>query len=1041
VRARTPDHEGRVDRDGVGIGYQVYGERGPTVLLLPTWTIIHNRFWKAQVPYLARHFRVVTYDGPGNGRSDRPTDPAAYAHDAQVGYALAVLDATATDAAGLVSLSKGSYWSLDLAANHPERVLGSAYIGSGLNLADDHEHRVAHRPPPGTMPEGLAPSRVPGLGADPVTDWAKACVPYVLHHHEDFLWFFFGQCFPEPHSTKPIEDCARWGLDTTPAVLHADAQAPAPDRATLERWCVAVSSPVLVIHGDDDRIAPLHRAERLAELTGGELVVLAGAGHIPLARDPVKINLLVRDFLGQALPRQPRGLQQHCDTPTASLVSHDHSGQEADMRARTPDHTGYAEQGGVKISYEVFGDGAPAVLFLPAAPITHSREWKGQVPYLSRHFRVVTYDGRGNGRSDRPSDPAAYTDAEYVADVLAVMDAAGLDEAVLVTHCHSARWGLSVATDQPQRVRGIVAIAPGMPFLTPPHPHGKDLTDRFEDVVDRPEGWRLANRHHWAGGGYPEWIHFFFSQLLPEPRSTKPHEDAVAWALETSPEVMLADWDSSGVRPADVQESEAMCRGLSCPVLVIHGDADMCQPVARGERVAELTGGELVVLEGAGHMPLARDPVRVSMLVRDFAASLAPGRSAGRPSRRVWPRARRRQRRVLYVSSPIGLGHAQRDVAVVQRLREHHPDLQVDWLAQHPVTRVLESAGERVHPASYALANESAHMESESAEHDLHAFQAIREMDEILVNNFMVFHDLVEAEPYDLVVGDEGWDIDHFLHENPELKRFAYAWFTDFVGWLPMPDGGEREALLTADYNAEMIEQIARFPRIRDRAIFVGDPDDIVPDRFGPGLPDIREWTQRHYDFAGYVTGFDPAPVADREALRAELGYRPDEQVCVVTVGGSGVGGHLLRKVIAAYPTVARKVPGLRMEVVAGPRIDPSSLPSHEGLRVRAFVPQLYRHLAACDLAVVQGGLTTCMELTATGRPFIYLPLRHHFEQNLHVHHRLRRYRAGVRLDYDQADPDRLAELIAAHIGTATDYRPVATDGAARAATLLAELL
>ncbi len=106
-------------------------------------------------------------------------------------------------------------------------------------------------------------------------------------------------------------------------------------------------------------------------------------------------------------------------------------------------------------------------------------------------------------------------------------------------------------------------------------------------------------------------------------------------------------------------------------------------------------------------------------------------------------------------------------------------------------------------------------------------------MDEILVADFMVFHDVIADSPYDLVIGDEAWEVDYFLHENPELKRFAYCWLTDFVGWLPMPDGGAAEAFLTADYNAEMIEQIARYPRVRDRALFVGNPGDIVPGRFG----------------------------------------------------------------------------------------------------------------------------------------------------------------------------------------------------------------
>jgi predicted glycosyltransferase len=404
-------------------------------------------------------------------------------------------------------------------------------------------------------------------------------------------------------------------------------------------------------------------------------------------------------------------------------------------------------------------------------------------------------------------------------------------------------------------------------------------------------------------------------------------------------------------------------------------------------------------------------------------------------------RGKSRRRRALYISSPIGLGHAQRDVAIADELRKLHPDLEVDWLAQHPVTAVLEARGERIHPASTHLANESHHIESESAEHDLHCFQAWRRMDEILIANFMVFHDLVRANQYDLWIGDEAWELDYYLHENPEQKHAAYAWLTDFVGWLPMPDGGEHEAFLTADYNAEMIEHIARYPRVRDRAIYVGGREDIVPDAFGPELPRIRDWTEQHFNFAGYITGFDPAEFADRDRLRAELGYAADEQVCIVSVGGSGVGAHLLRRVIEAFPEAKECVPALRMIVVAGPRIDPASLPTHEGLEVRTYVHELYRHFAACDLAVVQGGLTTAMELTANRRPFLYFPLRHHFEQSFHVRHRLDRYRAGRCMDFETETPETIAAAIAEELGRAVDYRPVERDGAARAAALIAELL
>ncbi|HEX8036875.1 MAG TPA: glycosyltransferase, partial [Ktedonobacterales bacterium] len=304
-----------------------------------------------------------------------------------------------------------------------------------------------------------------------------------------------------------------------------------------------------------------------------------------------------------------------------------------------------------------------------------------------------------------------------------------------------------------------------------------------------------------------------------------------------------------------------------------------------------------------------------------------------------------------------------------------------------------------------------------------------------------LFHDVVNSHDYDLWIGDEAWELDYFLHENPEEKRAAYVWMTDFVGYLPMTDGGDREAYLTTDYNAEMIEHVERFPRLRDRAIFVGNPDDIVPDTFGQDLPAIRRWTEQHYDFSGYITGFDPRSFADRDALRHALGYHPDEQVCIVTVGGSGVGAHLLRRVIAAFPEAKRRVPALRMIVVTGPRIDPSSLPPTDGLEVRAYVHELYRHLAACDLAVVQGGLTTCMELTANKRPFLYFPLRHHFEQNFHVRHRLERYGAGRCMDFQTATPEVIAAAIAEEIGRPIQYRLVEADGAARAAARIAELI
>lgn len=703
------------------------------------------------------------------------------------------------------------------------------------------------------------------------------------------------------------------------------------------------------------------------------------------------------------------------------------------MRARYPDAEGFVDRGGVKVGYEVFGDGEPAVVFAPINPIVHSGAWKAQVPYLARRFRVITIDPRGNGRSDRPQLAAAYADTEFVADTIAVMDACEVERAVVVGISSSGWISLLTAALHPDRVLGVVAIAAGVPYLAPLPPH-RAVYD-FDEVLDTEEGWAKDNRHYYLRD-WPGFVEFFFGELLSEPHSTKQREDCFGWAMQTTPDTSIAHEDAP-LASSSGEETEQLLRGIGCPVLAIHGDEDRCVPLSWSERIAELTGADLLVLEGAGHVPSAREPVVVNHAIRDFADRFRAGPA---PPRR-WARPLDRRRRVLYLSSPIGLGHARRDLAIADELRSLRPGLQVDWLAQHPVTELLARRGEHVHPASAFLASESRHLEDESAEHDLHAFQALRRMDEIMVSNFMAFSDLVDSEHYDLWVGDEAWDVDYFLHENPELKRAPYAWLTDFVGWLPMPDGGEKEAALTADYNLEMIEQIGRFPGLRDRAVFVGNPDDVVAGSFGPGLPQIRDWVEQHYRFAGYISGFDPADVADPAGIRAELGWRPDETVCVVTAGGSSVGTDLLRRAVGAYPAARQLVPGLRMIVVAGPRIDPAALPSHDGLELHGYVHDLYRQLAVCDLAVVQGGLTTTMELTAARRPFIYVPLRHHFEQNFHVRHRLARYRAGRCLDYEDTGPDSLAQAIAEELDRPVSYRPVETDGAARAAACIAELI
>jgi len=734
---------------------------------------------------------------------------------------------------------------------------------------------------------------------------------------------------------------------------------------------------------------------------------------------------------------------EHAPTVLASAPEIGRDGEQS--RARDPNSEGFVERDGERLFYEVYGEGAETVFLIPTWSLVHSRHWKMQIPYFARHFRVLTMDGLGNGRSVHSLNPRRYDAAEFARDCLAVMDATETERAVLVSLSRGAQFQLEVARLAPERVAGAVFVGPLFPY-TPSHwrfllhPLSLSVAHFFYSrSIPLPafiyRWWGHMNPIHWRED-HREFTEWFISRCFPEPHSTKCIEDGIGWALDADGETLGATGFGHVHRRKDVLRR--LAEDLDCPVLVVSGDRDKITPPRDGRALARLSDGQLEVVRGGGHFPHARKPVQVNLALRDFSEEAFGRERTPRDPTVYRPDGRPR---ALFVSSPIGLGHAQRDIAIARELRCIHPDLQIDWLAQDPVTRVLSAEGESIHPASAHLANESKHIESESAEHDLHCFHALRRMDEILAANFMLFHDVVREDRYDLWIGDEAWELDYYLHENPREKRVPFAWLTDFVGFLPMADGGERESFLTADYNADMVDHIAQHPEVRDLALFVGNPEDIVTERLGPQLPMIRDWTERHFDFTGYVTGFDPADLGERTKLRAELDYKDDEQVCIVTVGGSGVGADLLRRVIAAFPQAKEQVPELRMIAVAGPRIDPASLPSSPGLEVVRYVHNLYRHLAACDLAVVQGGLTTSMELTAQKRPFLYFPLRHHFEQNFHVRHRLENYGAGRRMDYDHAPPEQIAAAIAQEIGCDVTYSDVEVDGAARAATRIAELL
>ena len=710
------------------------------------------------------------------------------------------------------------------------------------------------------------------------------------------------------------------------------------------------------------------------------------------------------------------------------------------MRALEPVDAGYAinSEDGMRTFYEAFGlqDAQRTIVFAPAGAYVHGRVWKMQVPYFARQgFRVVTYDSRGSGKSDRPD--SGYAPALLAGDLLAILDKLEIERTALAGITWAIRWMGPLAARYPERVSHLISVGT-FPALhsTSPLTDPTDIRARLQPffeprAADTPVDWYVEDMRQ----RYPEMVQAVAQADFCEPQSTKAIEDLAAWAIETNPEHLIASCIE-----LTVHDPNDYFAGIVCPTLLIHGELDPAVPLATASKVhAAIPHSELVVFAGSGHVPVARDPVKVNLMIHDFIDRESP-------KQRTWRRAQARStKRALFVSSPIGLGHAQRDVAIAKKLRELAPDLQIDWLAQHPVTAVLAANGECIHPLSSQLAGESPHIEAEmSGEHELNVFQALRNMDEILLTNFHVFLDAATEGNYDLWIGDEAWEVDYYLHENPELKTAPFVWLTDFVGYLPMVGGPEdREAFLTADYNAEMIEQVARYRRIRDLSLYIGNPEDVVPDAFGPTLPLIRDWVDEHFEYNGYIRYFDPAHLGERAGLRERFGFGADERVAIAAVGGTSVGTSLLRRIVDAYPVAQAALPDLRLVVICGPRIDPEQMPRIPGVEYLGYVHNLYEMLAAADVALVQGGLSTTMELVAAGTPFLYFPLTHHFEQNRHVAHRLENYGVPTwaRMPFADSDAQRIAARLTTLLANPPCYRAVEAGGALKAAERIAALL
>ncbi len=284
MRAVEPIEFGKLTLHGFQIYYEVFGApKAPPLLLLPTWQIIHSRMWKMQVPYLARFYRVITVDSPGNGGAERTTDPRALEYDRIVEQAIGLLDHLRVEQADVIGFSRGCAYGLLMAATHPARVRRLVLIANG------------------TTPDGWPPGDQPRFWERRASygGWEKYNGLYWLEHYHDWVDFFFAELFPEPHSTKAIDDCIRWAHETTPEILVQTTANPAlwPVMSSAEA-IARVQCPVLIIHGDQDAYDPIALSHALvAARPDWSLVTFEGSGHAPHIRDPVRVNLLIREFL------------------------------------------------------------------------------------------------------------------------------------------------------------------------------------------------------------------------------------------------------------------------------------------------------------------------------------------------------------------------------------------------------------------------------------------------------------------------------------------------------------------------------------------------------------------------------------------------------------------------------------------------------------------------------------------------------------------------------------------------------------------------
>lgn len=673
----------------------------------------------------------------------------------------------------------------------------------------------------------------------------------------------------------------------------------------------------------------------------------------------------------------------------------------------------YVENNGVKIWYEVHGQGESSIVLVPGFQIVCSEAFKRSfVPFLSRHMRVVTFDLRGSGKSDKTEN--GHDLDQYADDLGAVAKAAGLTRFGVFGLSLGSSIAVRYCTRNPQNVTHLVLLSGSAKMIrSETYPAGlpRDLLSGLLDM------WRAAPEDMLKG---------FIDVTYSEKHALRAKELTWKWAHETSPRM----WEL-GFSVATLSDIDEDLHKIKVPTLIVHGSEDKTILPQAAEYLHEkILGSRLVLVPEAGHGFCHTWP-QVARETLDFIHPL-PKRNMSRVSEAP--------PKLLWISSPIGLGHVKRDMVIATQVRKQFPRLQIDWLAGGPVRSVLEAMGETIHPMSDGLWDENACFENCSSDYALNPTEAYWAMDDLLANNFMVFSDAAVEGDYKAIVGDEAWEIHTFLHYNPTLKTAPFIFMTDFIGTRSVSED-KKEKTRVNNLIGSWLEMRELHPEASDLSIFIGNEEDLPDEPFAEGFPNIREWGKKHFVFPGYVLPMDIDEYADRQHSRKELGFAADDKILIIAVGGTSVGRPLIEKCLQAQSELEKRVPKIKTVVMTGARIDQKSFNHAGNVVFFSYVENPLKLYGMCDIAVIQGGLSTAMELTAMRRPFLYFPLKNHFEQQYFVDFRLKRYNAGIRMDFETASATDIANMVAAHLDQPAEYKVVDRDGALRVANMILDVI